>query len=397
MFLQSKKRLSALLVTATLAIPIVLTGCGQEQRAAAPQMATQVKAMKVIQRDTPLTSEYAGQAVGVNEVKVQSRVSGNVVEKYVQGGQFVNAGDPLYRIDSRTYEAALWQARANLAQAQATLNNASVDLARYQELLKADAVEEQKVSTQASLVDSYQAVVAANEALVHKAEVDMADTMIYAPMTGQLAVDDVAVGTYVKSGDTTLVTIGNIDPINVQFSISETEYLRFMGVTDSNIAMGPIDVTITLADGTEYPYPGRITEADRALAQSTGALTMKAVFPNPEGVLLPGMFTRVKLSGQTIQGAILVPERAVQQLLGKSFVMLVGQDNKSEARSVTLGQKIGSFYVVKDGVTPADTVIVEGLTSLKEGMDLDIAFVTSKEMGFSLDGSTKPYNPDAKQ
>lgn len=397
MFSGSKKHIGALLVTAALSMPIFLTGCGQEKQAGMPQMAAQVKAMKVIQRDTPLTSEYPGQAMGVNEVKVQSRVSGNIVEKYVQGGQFVNAGDPLYRIDSRTYEAALWQARANLAQAQANLNNASVDLARYRELLSSDAVAEQKVTTQQSLVDSYAAVVAANEALVHKAEVDMADTMVYAPMTGQLAVDDVAVGTYVKSGDTTLVTIGNIDPVYVKFSISETEYLRFMGVSDSSISMGPIGVTITLADGTEYPYEGRIAEADRALAQSTGALTMKAVFPNPEGVLLPGMFTRVRLSGQTIQQAILVPQRAVQQLLGKSFVMLVGDDNKSVARAVNLGQKIGSYYVIKDGVTPADTVIVEGLTTLKEGMDLDVAFVTSKEMGFTLDENVKQYNPDAKQ
>ena len=391
-----RKKIGVLLTVSALTMPLLFSGCGQEQKAP-PQTATQVKAMKVIQRDTPLTSEYAGQAVGMNEVKVQSRVSGNVVEKYVQGGQFVSAGDPLYRIDSRTYEAALWQARANLAQSQANLNNAVVDLNRYQELLKSDAIEEQKVSTQQALVDSYAAVVGANEALVHKAEVDMADTMIYAPMTGQLSVDDVAVGTYAKSGDTKLVTIGNIDPIYVQFSIAETEYLRFMGVTDSDIAMGPINVTITLADGTEYPYSGQIAEADRALTNNTGSLTMKAIFPNPEGVLLPGMFTRVKLSGQMIPQALLVPQRAVQQLLGKSFVMVVGEGDKSVARTVTLGAKIGSFYIVKDGLTPQDTVIVEGLTTLREGMDLDVSFVTSKEMGFSMDENDKQYNPDAKK
>jgi membrane fusion protein (multidrug efflux system) len=124
---------------------------------------------------------------------------------------------------------------------------------------------------------------------------------------------------------------------------------------------------------------------------------MKALFPNPEGVLLPGMFARVKLSGQMIPQALLVPQRAVQQLLGKSFVMVVGEGDKSVARTVTLGAKIGSFYIVKDGLTPQDTVIVEGLTTLREGMDLDVSFVTSKEMGFSMDENDKQYNPDAKK
>ena len=155
---------------------------------------------------------------------------------------------------------------------------------------------------------------------------------------------------------------------------------------------GPLDVTVKLSDGTTYPLDGRIVQADRALAQNTGTLSIKALFPNPNGLLLPGMFARVKLTGETIPNAILVPQRAVQQLLDKTFVMVVGDDGKSEARSVTLGQQVGSYYVVKDGLSANDTVIVEGLSSLTEGKDLNVTMVTPDDMGFSFEEDTTPYN-----
>ena len=143
-------------------------------------------------------------------------------------------------------------------------------------------------------------------------------------------------------------------------------------------------MTITLSDGTQYPLEGEIVESDRALTENTGTLTMKALFNNPNGMLMPGMFARVRLSGQTIPNAILVPQRAVQQLLGKSFVMVVNGDGKSEARSVTLGSKVGSYYVIKDGLTSADVVVVEGLSNLQEGVNLNVTMVTAEDMGFSL-------------
>ena len=221
------------------------------------------------------------------------------------------------------------------------------------------------------------------------------DTMIYAPMSGQLSVDDVAVGTFVSAGQTTLVTIGSSNPIYAQFSISESDYLKFMTVQSMKENQNPIDVTITLSDGKVYPFVGRIVESDRELANNSGTLTIKSMFPNPSGLLLPGMFARVKLSGETRPNAILVPQRSVQQLLGKSFVMVVGKDGKSEARTVQLGDKIGSYYIVESGVTPQDTVIVEGLTNLQEGVDLAVTTVTAGEMGFTLAEVTSPYNADS--
>lgn len=221
-------------------------------------------------------------------------------------------------------------------------------------------------------------------------------TVIYAPMSGQLSVDDVAVGTFAAAGSTNLVTIGTTDPVFVEFSISESEYLKFKNIQamQSGSDKGGIQVSITLSDGTVYPYDGRVVQADRALAQNTGTLMVKALFPNPDGLLLPGMFARVKLTGETVPNAILVPQRAVQQLLGKSFVMVVGSDDKSEARTVTLGQKVGSYYIIKDGLSADDTVIVEGLSNLQEGKDLAVTMVTADEMGFSFDEDTSTFDAD---
>ena len=381
----------------TILTTTLFIGCGEDEQQQSQQQArkSQVKVMKVIQRDTPLVSEFAGQILAANEVKVQSKVSGNVVEKYVTGGQFVEVNQPLYKIDSRTYESAVLKARADLAQAEATLNNAKIDLYRDQKLLEDAAIAEQVVTTQEAQVRAYEAQAAANEALLKTAMENLADTMIYAPMSGQISVDDVAVGTFVTAGQTSLVTIGTTNPIYAQFSVSETEYLKFLNVQalkSENIA---IDVTLTLADGTEYPFVGQIVESDREMANNTGSLTIKAIFPNPSGLLMPGMFARVKLSGDTRPNSILVPQRSVQQLLGKSFVMIVGKDGKSEARTVTLGDKVGSYYIIEDGVTSQDTVIVEGLTNLQEGVELATTEVTPGEMGFTLAEVTSTYNADS--
>ena len=385
----SKKAIIAIAIVVVVIAGTLLMGVfgggGGRQRAMG---AVQVKAMNVLVQDTPLTLEYAGSVKGKDEVKVQARVSGNVTDKYIKGGQYVSAGQALYKIDDRNYRAALLQAQANLAQAQATYNNALIDLQRNEQLLAAAAVSEQVVTTQRAQVAAYQANVDAMAALVQQAQQNLDDTVVYAPMSGKLAVDDVAVGTYAAAGNTTLVTIGSSNPIFVQFSISEGEYLKYVGASVvPGQALPSKSVRITLSDGSEYPAEGSIVEVDRAMQDNSGSLIVKAQFDNPDGVLVPGMFARAKLTGDTLKGAILVPERAVQQLLGKSFVMIVGEDGKSKAQNVELGSKIGSYCIVEKGLTGKEQVIVEGLTSLTESMDLAITEVKPEDMGFSLTAS----------
>ena len=372
-----------------LATSVMLGGCGDGAKQQQSQ-AVKVKAMQVVQRDVPLSYEYAGQVRGLDEVKVLPRVSGTIMEKYITGGQFVKEGQPLFKIDSRQYESAVLSARANLAQSEATLNNAQIDLQRDEALLASAAIAEQTVTTQRAQVSQYEAIVAANEAMLKKAQEDLDDTVVYAPMDGRIDVNDVAIGTYANAGQTVLVTIGSIDPVYVQFSISEMEYLKFMHLHELN--KGSADsavVTISLSDGREYPIPGTLSQADRALSESTGTLAVKATLPNPKGMLLPGMFARVKLGGETVPNALLVPQRAVQQALEKTFVIVVGADGKSEIKAVELGDKVGSYYLVNSGITASDRVVVEGLTKLQGNMELAVTDVTPQDMGFTFDNSTQ--------
>jgi len=385
------KKTGIIIGTVMLAASLILTGCGDEQ--AEQPGKTAVKAMKVIKQDTPVSYAYPGQLKGTDEVQVHARVSGSIVEKYFQGGSEVHAGQPLYRLDSRQYESAVLEAEASLHKAQATLRNAQEDLERDEMLWAKKAVSEQTLTSQRAQVSEYQAEVESEQAAVRKAQENLDDTVVYAPMDGRLSVDDVAVGTYATAGSTKLVTLGSIDPIYAQFSISETEYLNLLAKAmekggDPNESDEPLPkVKITLSNGQVYPLEGDIIAADKGFSDNSGSLTIRALFPNPYGTMLSGMFVRVGLVGVTQKDAILVPQRAVQQLLDESFVLVVGEDGKSVSKKVELGEKVGSYYIVKKGVTTEDTVIVDGLTNLQSGRELDVTMVTAEEMGFSLNES----------
>ena len=380
-------------------LALFLTGCGGEDtdNQAAQEMPTRVKAIKVLTTNAPLTLSYSGQVVDRDEMKVQSKVSGTVVEKYVSGGQEVVEGQMLFKIDDRQYQAAVLQAQANLAKSKTNLAKERTDLQRNEELWKEHAISEQTLTNQRSAVQSQEAEVEANEALLQKAEDDLADTIVYAPMSGRLGIDDVAVGTLSTAGTTTLATIGIVDPVFVQFAVSEQEYLRIArgGQTSDSNYQPNFKISLTLADGSHYPYTGAFAEYDRTLGNETGTLTIRTIFKNPEGLLVPGMYARVEIDGLRITNAMLVPERALQQLLGESMVIVAQSDNKSAVRKVTLGEKIGSYYIVKSGLKPDDMVIVEGLTMLREGMPLEVTPVTAKDMDFSFNPSEKIFDVES--
>lgn len=244
------------------------------------------------------------------------------------------------------------------------------------------AVAEQKVTTQESLVKQYRALVAANEALVKKAEEDLSDTVIYAPVSGRVDLKDVAIGTYVTAGSTTLATVGSSDPIEVEFNVSENEYLKTISQWKERETSRVVN--LTLSNGEAYPFSGTVLAVDRSLTENTGTLSIKASFPNEGNRLLPGMFARVQLKGAIVPNAILVPQRAVQQLLDKTFVNIVREDGKAGVREVKLGDKIGSYYIIEQGVTAQDQIIVEGLVKIQDGMAVDVTVVTPEDMGFSL-------------
>ena len=373
----------------------IFAGCGQQQP---PQQisATKVKVIPVLRSNAPMSYEYSGQVIGKGEVKVQSKIAGRIVEKYIRGGQNVTEGQPLYKIDSRQYEANVLQLQAQLAKSKINLSNERLELDRDQRLYDAGAISEQVLSNQQVKVNAMETDVMAAEASLSKAQEDLVDTVVYAPMSGRLAIDDLAIGTYVNPGSTTLVTIGNNDPIFVQFSISESEYLKFVNADknrDKNPNQRPV-ISLTLADGTIYPYDGRFAEADRALTDNTGTLTLRTLFDNPDNLLVPGMFARIVIDGISVPNAILVPERAVQQLLGDTFVLAASAENKSEVKPVKLGEKVGSYYIITEGLKGNEMIIVEGLSKLRDNVPLNPTVVTAADMGFSLENSTKLFDAD---
>ena len=377
-----------------LAAALLITGCGGEdtEEQAMEEYPTKVKAMKVLTTDAPITFSYSGQVVDRDEMTVQSKVSGSVVEKYVKGGQNVVEGQALFKIDDRQYQSAVLQAEANLAKSKTNLAKERVDLQRDEELWQANAVSEQTLTNQRVAVKSQEAEVAANEALLQKAKDDLSDTIVYAPMSGRLGIDDVAVGTLATAGSTPLATIGNVDPVYVQFAVSEQEYLRLS--REEERPGSDFKISLTLADGSRYPYLGEFAEYDRTLGNETGTLIIRTIFKNPNALLVPGMYARVEIEGLKIQNAMLVPERALQQLLGETLVIVAQSDNKSAVRKITLGEKIGSYYVVKSGLKADDWIIVEGLTNLRDGMPLEVTQVTAKDMDFSFSPSEKIFDAE---
>jgi RND family efflux transporter MFP subunit len=381
----AKFRKSCCVGLSAIMFGLIITGCGSTMTMVQEE-AVPVKAVKVIQQDVARANEYAGQVQGKNEVKIQARVSGNIVEKMVSGGDIVKKGQPLFRIDSIQYESTLLSAQAQLVQAEANWENSRMDTERYQNLLNAAAIPEQRLTTQRSAERQNEAVVASYRALVRKAQDDVNSTLVVSPIDGRIDVNDVGVGTYVQAGSTTLVTMGALDSVFVQFNMSENEYLSLRQVSQNNIANSGWgeNVMITLSNGAVYPLSGKVTQADRSLANNSGTLTLKASFANPDGILIPGMFARVKIAGIPVRNAMLVPQRAVQQVLDKSLVMVVNADNKAEPRSVVLGEKVGSYYLVTEGLTVNDTVVVEGLTKVLEGVTLDVTVVAPEELELSI-------------
>ena len=392
MTIKNKKIIGAILATTIFIASSFTAGCGGTKQAAAPAKVP-VKAMNLLQQSTPITYGFSGQVQAVDEVQVRSKVSGAVVEKYIQGGENVYAGQALFKIDPRQFETAVLSAKADLLKSEVNLRRAQENFDRNERLYKAQAISQQTLSNSRADLDSALAALEASKISVRKANENLADTMIYSPIDGRASLNDAAVGTYAAAGNTTLLTVGTIDPVYVQFNISETDYLNVVAKNMSKRGQGGnYTLSIILSNGEEYPFKGTPVEADRSLSQNSASITVKAIFDNPAGVLLPGMFAHVSIVKDSGANTLLVPERAIQQLLDQTFVLTVGSDGKSVSKIVELDEKIGSYYIVKSGLSPSDIVIVEGLTNLQAGKDLAVTMVTAEEMGFSTKDSVNLVN-----
>lgn len=368
------------LAISVLSAMVFTGGCAGGKPAQAPQ-AVEVKAMQVIQQDTPVTYEFVGQVQAKSEVQIKAKVAGNLISKAVVGGANVVKGQELFRIDSRQYDATVLSARAQLAQSEAVLSNSRLDTMRYKQLAAQQAIAQQTLDTAQYTEMQNAAVVDANRAKLKQAEDDLQDTVIVSPIDGRVDVNDLSVGSYALAGQTVLATVSSVDPVFVQFSMSETEYLRFAQLNQGALPTEwGKNLKLVLGDGSQYPLSGNIEQVDRGLAQNTGTLTLKASFANPNRLLLPGMFARIVTQGEVRKGALLIPQRAVQELLGKTFVTVVGEGDKAETRPVKMGARIGSLWLVEEGLTTADRIVVEGSSKVQPGTPLKVIMIGPDEL-----------------
>mgnify|MGYP003414795404 FL=1 len=374
-----KKKVMALALA--IASMLAVTGCGGKQAAGPAE--TLVKSMQVIKRDTPIVYEYSGFVEAQNEVQMKARVTGMITEKYVNGGDKVEKGQLMFVIDPRTYQATSWNYQAQVASAQADLSRVRRDADRYQKLYEQGAISKQTLDNTMAELEQSEAKVEAQKALLSSAQVDLGETNVVAPFSGKVSANDLAVGTFVTSGTTVLATISNSDPVRVKFSLAEAEYLKLMA-TKAEDGTAPLEnLTIVLADGSTYPLKGKLTQVDRSISEGTGTLTLKAEFDNPDKLLLPGMFAHLQANVGTKKDALLVPQRAVTEIMYKTFVYVVNSENKVEMKEVKLGARVGRLWVVESGLDGTENIIVEGTQKVKKGSAVKAEAMTEQDLDTS--------------
>ncbi len=326
---------------------LVFAGCGNKQAQQKAAAVVPVKTMQVIKRDTPNVHEFTGFVEAQQEAKLTANVSGKITSKNFNGGDWVEAGQVLFTIDQRTYKANVLNAQAGLAAARTEYNRLNADAERYAKLFEQNAVSKQQYDLAVAQRDSAKAQVAAQEAILENAQINMGDTEVKAPFSGKISTSDLSVGNFVAAGQTVLATMSNTNPVRIKFSMSENEYLQLSKAHSDSGAKALEDLKLILSDGSVYTGAGTVDQVDREIGSGTGALTLKARFSNDNNILMPGMFARLQANAGTIKNAMLVPQRAVKEMLYKKFVFTVGSDNKVDMKEVTLGARVGKLWLVE--------------------------------------------------
>ena len=381
-FIRSSRAKKA--VAAVLAATFIMAaaGCAKQGQQQAPQ-ATLVKTMQVIKRDTPLVYDYTGFVQAQQEMDLKAQVSGQITGKFFKGGDTVVAGQKLYTVDARTYHANVLNAQAGVANARAALAVASLDAERYTKLYEQNAISKQALDNVIMQRDQAMAAVNAQEALLENAQINMTDTTVRAPFTGRIDTNAVEVGNYVVAGQTSLVKISNTDPVYVQFTMAEPEYLKLSAAQDGNGGAALDNLTAVLSDGSTYDLKGKIAEVNRGINDNTGTLTIKALFENPVRRLLPGMFAHIQATAGIQQNALLIPKRAVTEMLYKKFVYVVGSDNKVTMKEITLGPSVGRLYMVESGLNGDEVLVVEGTGKVRQGAEVKAQPMTEADLDTS--------------
>ncbi len=362
------------LLTAFFAL-VALPGCGKKE---APQARppAEVTAMKIEPKDTPIAVEFVGRTESSHQVEIRARVNAFLDKRTYNEGSLVHAGDVMFKMDPKPFQAQLEAEQGALAQQQARLTTARANLARVKPLVEQDALSQKDLDDATGQEQAAAAAVETAKANVDQAKLNLGYTTISSPVTGLSSYARVQEGAYISQANSLLTYVAQVDPIWVNFSVSENDVLKYRG----QAALGQIilpkegtyEVDITLADGSKYPQRGKITFADAEYNPQTGTFLVRATFANPNGTLRPGQFVRAQLLGARRPNGILVPQRAVQQGSKGHFVWVVSKEAKAEQRPVVVGDWMGNNWFITEGLNAGDVVVIDGGLALRPGEPVKI-------------------------
>jgi membrane fusion protein (multidrug efflux system) len=383
-----------------LAVLLVLSACSEKEKPAPPEMTVPVAAP--VQQKVPVVREWVGMLEGLVNANIVAQVSGYLVSQNYDNGSLVKKGQLLFQIDPRPFRAALDQAAGQLQEAEARLIRDEANAKRAVELLDKNVISREQYDDEIQAFEASKAATAAAQAAVEQARLNLEFTSITAPIDGLAGINVAQVGNLIGPSTGTLTTVTMVDPIKANFYISDYQYLNYIkpyyGDPDKLIEAekkGGFGLQIVLADGTVYPHPGRLMAINNVVGQGTGALEVQAQFPNPGNLLRAGQFARVRGVVNWIDNALLVPQRAINDLQGKSQIAVIGSDGKVDLRLVQTGPVYASMRVVTEGLNPGEQVVIEGMQKLRQGMTVK---TTPWQMppGFNVDPSLPaPQMPPA--
>jgi membrane fusion protein (multidrug efflux system) len=373
-----------------------ITGCsGAKSTQTAPAATPPSVVVTAIEPQTvPIYSEYVGTAQAVNTVEIHSQVQGFLQQIAFRDGSAVTKGQALFTIDPRTYQAALTEANASLKVQQATLNNAQKIVDRYTPLTQQHALAQQTLDSAVATTQENQAQVLSAQAQVATAQLNVNFTQIKAPMAGNIGVAQVKVGDLVQSGSTLLATIYSVSPIYVTFAISQSDYLAYAERRKKQPKVAH-PIRLILGNGTTYNQTGTMDMSAPTVSTSTGTLLIRASFPNPDGLLKPGMFTRVRFVAREATNALLVPQSSIQQLQGTQSIFVLGTDGKVQQRTITTGATVQNCEIVNSGLQVGDKIIVQGTQKVQPGISVNAQVVPQQQLSTATISSTNTQTSTA--
>ncbi len=360
---------NALFVLIGLVSILFFQGCTNGASAPAPPVPT-VEVATVVQQDVPIYSNWVAVLDGYVNAQIQPHVSGYIIRQDYREGSVVRKGQVLFEIDPRPFQAALDQAKAQLAQAEAQLGKANLDVQRDTPLAQQRAIAQAQLDTEIQAKLGAQALVLAAKANIEQAQLNVEWTKVTSLVTGIAGIAQVQIGNLIGPSSV-LTSVSQVDPIKAYFTVSEQEFTdfhrRFPTEQSLEQERKRIPLQLLLGDGSVYEHPGTIYFADREVNPATGAIRIAGVFPNPNNLLRPGGYGRIRASARTQNGALLIPQRAVIELQGGHQVAVVGNDNKVSVRPVTVADRVGDSWIVTEGLKPGEQVIVEGVMKVRDG------------------------------